>query len=211
MSEVSRSQLSTRSPAACIVRQDHAQCRLEKRHRTAAVFSIRRSFPLPCGGGGVDCLSPGVCRVLESNCMMTGSLQHQKHAYSQLCGLFFFGLDVSPNHLWSLCSVEPSVLAQRTLGEGGQARGTLHRCDSSTQLGIKLSWEHLFSAFSLRIKRVSILEVHFPSFPPQHFLCVAKRRCPSTSTGRSSGGRRFETVSVPVHYARVFAEGRLTR
>lgn len=33
-------------------------------------------------------------------------------------------------------------------------------------MGIKLSWEHLFSAFSLRIKRVSKLEVHFPSAPP---------------------------------------------
>lgn len=33
-------------------------------------------------------------------------------------------------------------------------------------MGIKLSWEHLFSAFSLRIKRVSILRVHFSSAPP---------------------------------------------
>lgn len=111
---------------------------------------------------------------------MTGSLQHQKHAYSQLCGLFFFGqspLDVSPNHLWSLCPVKPSVLAQRSLRvkEGKQGARCIG-CDRNTQLGIKLSWEHLFSAFSLRIKRVSKLRVHFSSAPP-------KTSCVLLSTG----------------------------
>lgn len=78
-------------------------------------------------------------------------------------------------------------------------------------MGIKLSWEHLFSAFSLRIKRVSKLEVRFPSAPSERFLRVAQRWYPSTSTGRSSGGRRCARVLVPVFCAEVFIEGRLTR